>query len=51
MTAAYAVWAGIGAIGAATAGIVLFGESRHPLRLMSIGVVCAGVVGLHLLER
>ena len=45
---AYAVWTGIGAAGTAVAGIVLFGESAAVLRLMSIGLIVAGVVGLRL---
>ena len=31
---AYAIWVGIGAVGTAALGIVLFGESREPLRLL-----------------
>src|SRR5690349_16265840 len=45
---AYAVWTGIGAIGAALAGLMLFGESAHPMRLVCIGLIIAGVVGLKL---
>ena len=45
---AYAVWTGIGAIGAARAGLMLFGESTHPMRLVCIGLIIAGVVGLKL---
>jgi quaternary ammonium compound-resistance protein SugE len=43
---AYAVWTGIGAIGAAIAGLALFGESASPLRLLCIALIVAGVVGL-----
>jgi quaternary ammonium compound-resistance protein SugE len=42
----YAVWTGIGAVGAAVAGMLLFGESREVLRLMFIGLIVAGIVGL-----
>ena len=42
----YAVWTGIGAIGVATVGIVLFGESASPARLACIALIIAGVVGL-----
>ncbi|HEX6551090.1 MAG TPA: quaternary ammonium compound efflux SMR transporter SugE, partial [Gammaproteobacteria bacterium] len=35
---AYAVWTGIGAVGAVLLGIVLFGESAQPLRLVCIGL-------------
>ena len=45
---AYAVWTGIGAAGTAVAGIYLFGESAAVLRLLSIGLIVAGVVGLRL---
>ncbi|MSP75981.1 MAG: quaternary ammonium compound efflux SMR transporter SugE [Rhodospirillaceae bacterium] len=44
----YAVWTGIGAVGTAILGIVLFGESMEPMRLASIGLIVAGVVGLNL---
>ena len=45
---AYAVWVGIGAVGTAILGIVLFGESATVLRLVSLGLICAGIVGLKL---
>ena len=45
---AYAVWVGIGAVGTAVLGIVLFGESREPLRLACLVLIVAGVVGLKL---
>ena len=44
----YAVWTGIGAVGAATLGIVLFKEPATLLRLASIGLVVAGIVGLRI---
>lgn len=43
---AYAVWTGIGAVGAAIAGLYLFGESANAMRLACIGLIVAGVVGL-----
>jgi quaternary ammonium compound-resistance protein SugE len=46
---AYAVWTGIGAVGTAILGILLFGESREVARLLSIGLIVAGIVGLKLL--
>ena len=46
---AYAVWTGIGVVGTAILGMVLFGESREALRLASIGLIVAGIVGLKLL--
>jgi quaternary ammonium compound-resistance protein SugE len=45
---AYAVWTGVGAIGAALAGLLLFGESANPARLLCIALIIAGVVGLKL---
>ena len=44
----YAVWVGIGAIGTAILGIVLFGESANAGRLVSLGLILAGIVGLKL---
>jgi quaternary ammonium compound-resistance protein SugE len=44
----YAVWTGIGAVGTALLGIVLFGEPATALRLASIGLIVAGIVGLKL---
>jgi quaternary ammonium compound-resistance protein SugE len=45
---AYAVWTGIGAAGAAVAGLYLFGESANAMRLLCIVLIIAGVVGLKL---
>lgn len=45
---AYAVWTGIGAVGAAITGIVLFGESANPARLLSLVLIVAGIIGLKL---
>lgn len=45
---AYAVWTGIGAVGAVTLGIVLFGESAQPSRLVCVALIVAGIVGLKL---
>jgi len=44
---AYAVWTGIGAVGTATLGVVLFGESADPLRIVFVGLIVVGIVGLH----
>jgi len=46
---AYAVWTGIGTVGTAIAGIALLGEPAGVLRLVSIGLIVAGIVGLKLL--
>lgn len=43
---AYAVWTGIGAIGVAIMGMILFDESREVARLISILLIVAGVAGL-----
>ena len=45
----YAVWTGIGTIGTAVAGMLLLGEPAGALRLLSIGLIVAGIVGLKLL--
>ena len=45
---AYAVWTGIGAVGTATLGIILFGDPATALRLACIGLIVAGIVGLKL---
>lgn len=45
---AYAVWVGIGALGVAVVGMVFLGESTSPLKLLCIGLICAGIVGLKL---
>jgi quaternary ammonium compound-resistance protein SugE len=45
---AYAVWTGIGAVGTAALGIYLFGEPATAARLVSIGLIVAGIVGLKL---
>ncbi|AGE84742.1 quaternary ammonium compound efflux SMR transporter SugE [Cronobacter sakazakii] len=45
---AYAVWTGIGAVGAAITGILLLGEPASPARLISLGLIVAGIIGLKL---
>lgn len=45
---AYAVWVGVGAVGTAVLGIVLFGEPANAGRLVSLGLILAGIVGLKL---
>jgi quaternary ammonium compound-resistance protein SugE len=45
---AYAVWTGIGTVGVAILGILLFGESAHGLRIGCIGLIVVGIVGLKL---
>ena len=43
---AYAVWTGIGTVGTAVLGIVLFREPATALRLTCIGLILAGIIGL-----
>jgi quaternary ammonium compound-resistance protein SugE len=45
---AYAVWTGIGAVGTALLGIILFDEPATAARLASIGLIVSGIVGLKL---
>ena len=42
----YAVWTGIGAVGTVLVGIVMFGESADAVRLLCIGLILAGILGL-----
>jgi len=46
--AAYAVWTGIGAAGTAVVGMAFLGDAVSTLKLVSIGLVLAGVIGLNL---
>ncbi|MFA7429876.1 MAG: quaternary ammonium compound efflux SMR transporter SugE [Rhodospirillaceae bacterium] len=46
---AYAVWTGIGTVGAVVLGIILFGESADAARLACVGLIVAGIVGLKVL--
>lgn len=43
---AYAVWTGIGVVGTAILGMVLLGEPRTTMRLLFIGLIVLGIVGL-----
>jgi quaternary ammonium compound-resistance protein SugE len=45
---AYAVWTGIGTVGTAVLGIVLFREPATAMRLACIALIVAGIVGLKL---
>ena len=40
---AYAIWVGVGAVGTAILGIILLGESATLLRLVSLGLIVAGI--------
>ncbi len=44
----YAIWTGIGAIGAFIVGIAFLGESANLLRVASAGLILAGIIGLKL---
>ena len=47
----YAVWTGIGAVGTAILGVVLFDEPRNAGRIITILLIVAGIVGLRLSAR
>lgn len=47
---AYAVWTGIGTVGTAILGVVLFREPATAARLVCIGLIVAGIVGLKLVS-
>jgi quaternary ammonium compound-resistance protein SugE len=44
----YAVWTGIGAAGTAIVGVLVLGDSAAPARLLCIGLILLGVIGLRL---
>ena len=45
---AYAVWTGIGAAGTFLVGVLFYGDSANAMRLVSVGLIVAGIVGLKL---
>ncbi|NUO77684.1 quaternary ammonium compound efflux SMR transporter SugE [Lysobacter sp. 5GHs7-4] len=45
---AYAIWVGVGAVGTVILGIVLFNEPVNPLRIISVALIIAGLIGLKL---
>jgi quaternary ammonium compound-resistance protein SugE len=45
---AYAVWTGVGAAGAAAVGMIFLGDAVSTLKLVSIGLILGGVIGLSL---
>jgi quaternary ammonium compound-resistance protein SugE len=47
---AYAVWTGIGAAGTAILGMAVLGDSAAPLRILCIGLILGGVIGLRLVS-
>jgi quaternary ammonium compound-resistance protein SugE len=50
MGTGYAVWTGIGAAGTAILGMAVLGESAAPLRVLCMGLILAGVIGLKLVS-
>ena len=48
---AYAIWTGIGAVGTAILGIILFGESKEIIRLFFILLIIIGIVGLKIFSK
>ena len=46
----YAVWTGIGTVGTALLGMYLFGDPATAARLVSIGLIVAGIIGLKVLS-
>jgi len=48
---AYAIWTGIGAVGTAILGIILFGESKEVIRIFFIMLIVIGIVGLKIFSK
>lgn len=48
---AYAIWTGIGAVGTAILGIILFGESKQFIRLIFIFLIVIGIIGLKIFSN
>lgn len=48
---AYAIWVGIGAVGAVILGIILFDEPRDMARMLFVGLLIVSLVGLKLTTR
>ncbi len=46
ISTAYAVWTGIGAVGAVLCGIAFLGEPSTPMRLVCVGLIVIGIIGL-----
>lgn len=47
---AYAIWTGIGAVGAVIMGIILFNEPATASRLICLGLIISGIIGLKLVS-
>lgn len=50
MGTVYAIWAGVGTVLVTMIGILYFKESTSMIKLISIGLICIGVIGLNLVE-
>ena len=48
---AYAIWTGIGAVGTAIFGMILFGESKEVIRLIFIFFIVIGIIGLKIFSN
>jgi quaternary ammonium compound-resistance protein SugE len=48
VSTAYAIWVGVGVVGTAIMGIILFDEAASPARLVSIAIIVAGIICLKL---
>ena len=48
---AYGVWTGIGAVGTAILGIILFGESKELVRIFFIMLIVIGIIGLKIFSK
>ena len=51
ISTAYAVWTGIGAVGTAIFGVILFNEPRDAPRIICIALIVIGIVGLKVASR
>jgi quaternary ammonium compound-resistance protein SugE len=45
---AYSIWVGVGAVGTVILGVVLLGEPANAARMVSVGLIIAGLIGLKL---
>jgi quaternary ammonium compound-resistance protein SugE len=48
---AYAIWTGIGAVGTAILGMILFNESKEFVRIFFIFLIVVGIVGLKIFSK
>ena len=47
---AYAIWTGIGTVGTVILGIILFKEPVDPIRLIFVGLIIIGIIGLKIVS-